>query len=72
MKMNTLCCQPCRLRFADAAAYLTACPECGGPATPTIEPRRLVGFRLFDPLDITDIVPGTLPRLPPAPHQSRP
>lgn len=60
--MNTRCCQSCRLRFTpDAAQFLTDCPECGTPLTLAGMPRRLVGFRLFDPLDIADVIPDPIP-----------
>jgi hypothetical protein len=45
------------MRFtAEAATYLIACPECERPTARVEEARRLVGFRLFDPLDLTDLV----------------
>jgi hypothetical protein len=62
------CCRRCRLRFtADAAVYLTACPECGWPLTPVGAPEHLLGFRLFDPHDISDILPAASTVLPPEP-----
>jgi hypothetical protein len=55
--MTHVCCHHCRVRFtAEAATYLIACPECERPTARVEEPRRLVGFRLFDPLDLTDLV----------------
>jgi hypothetical protein len=55
--MSHACCEHCQIRFtAEAATYLIACPECGRPTAQTDEPRRLLGFRLFDPLDLTDLV----------------
>lgn len=56
--MSHLCCQHCRVRFsAEAATYLIACPECEKPTTQVDDPQRLLGFRLYDQLDLTDIVP---------------
>jgi hypothetical protein len=57
--MSRLCCRPCRLRFA-AAVYLTACPECG-EATVSVGAREsLLGLRLYDPLDVADVLPEAL------------
>jgi hypothetical protein len=45
------------VRFtADAATYLIVCPECERPMARVEERQDLVGFRLFDPLDLTDMV----------------
>ena len=56
--MTRLCCLRCRLRFAPApTAYLNSCPECGMPPTPVDDPESLVGLRLFDPLDLADVLP---------------
>jgi hypothetical protein len=45
------------VRFtAEAATYLLACPECNRPTSPVEQPRSLLGYRLFDPLDLTDLV----------------
>jgi hypothetical protein len=47
------------VRFSEAASqYLTACPECERPTARVETPRDLLGFRLFDPLDLTDLVTG--------------
>jgi hypothetical protein len=55
--MSHLCCDHCRVRFtAEAATYLLACPECERPTSRVEESWRLIGFRLFDPLDLTDMV----------------
>jgi hypothetical protein len=59
--MSGLCCPDCRMRFtASASASLTACPECYLPLTPAAGRASLVGFRLFDPRDISDSVPEAL------------
>jgi hypothetical protein len=48
------------MRFTAAAStYLLACPECERPLTRVEEVRRLLGFRLFDPGDVTDLVVST-------------
>jgi hypothetical protein len=45
------------MRFTAAAStYLLACPECERPLTRVEEVHRLLGFRLFDPVDVTDLV----------------
>ena len=55
--MSYLCCHHCRVRFsAEAATYLLACPECERPTARVQGPESLIGFRLFDPLDLTDVV----------------
>jgi hypothetical protein len=55
--MSGICCRHCRLRFtAEAARYLIACPDCERPTVAVEQSRALVGFRLFDPLDLTDLV----------------
>jgi hypothetical protein len=55
--MSHGCCEHCRVRFtAEAATYLIACPECSRPMVRIDEARLLLGFRLFDPLDLTDLV----------------
>jgi hypothetical protein len=55
--MTHACCVGCGVRFtAEASTYLLACPECERPLTRVEGVRRLLGFRLFDPLDITDLV----------------
>ena len=55
--MNHLCCPTCRLRFAaEAAIYLVACPDCERPAQWVAEPERVMGYQLFDPRDLTDLV----------------
>jgi hypothetical protein len=57
LETSHLCCPHCRVRFtAEAATYLLACPECERPTSRVEEPRGLIGFRLFDPLDLTDMV----------------
>ncbi len=55
--MSHACCERCQVRFtADAATYLLACPDCERPLTRVGEAQRLLGFRLFDPLDLSDLV----------------
>lgn len=55
--MTLSCCYHCRVRFTAAATqYLIACPECARPTVRVEKPQELVGFRLFDPLDLTDMV----------------
>lgn len=55
--MSHLCCPHCRVRFtAEAATYITVCPECERPAARIEQRQDLLGFRLFDPLDLTDIL----------------
>jgi hypothetical protein len=45
------------MRFtADAATYLIACPDCERPLTRVEEAWPLLGFQLFDPLDLSDLV----------------
>jgi hypothetical protein len=58
------------MRFpAETATYLVNCPECERP-TSQIEPQLLVGFRLFDPLDLADIVADGLGASPGTPGPS--
>jgi hypothetical protein len=74
LEMSFLCCHHCRLRFtAEAATYLLACPDCERPTSRVEEPRHLLGFRLFDPLDLTDMVTdgGELSPAPPWPRGRR-
>lgn len=55
--MSHACCHHCRVRFtAEAATYLIACPECERPTGRVEDAQGLLGFRLFDPLDLTDLV----------------
>lgn len=55
--MSHLCCPYCRLRFtAEAASHLLLCPDCERPAAWVQEPERVLGFQLFDPRDLTDLV----------------
>jgi hypothetical protein len=66
--MSHLCCRHCRVRFtAEAAPYLAACPECERPTGRIEQAQDLLGFRLFDPLDLTDIVDGGLDLAPAQP-----
>jgi hypothetical protein len=70
--MDRACCRPCRVRFTVLGeSYLTACPECGRSLTASA-PGHLLGFRLFDPLHATDVLPQALAvSLPvPPPRQS--
>jgi hypothetical protein len=58
-EMSHLCCHHCRVRFtAEAATYLLACPDCARPTALVDDSGRLMGYRLFDPLDLTDMVTG--------------
>jgi hypothetical protein len=51
--MTNLCCPRCRLRFTPAAAaYITACPECGDPPQANASRERTLGFRLVGPEDL--------------------
>jgi hypothetical protein len=59
------------VRFtAEAATYLIACPECERPLARVEKQQDLVGFRLFDPLDLTDMVVDGL-GVPPAEPRPR-
>lgn len=56
--MSHPCCEHCRVRFTpEAAIYLSACPECGRPTTQVTGAQQLLGYRLFDPSDLTDVLP---------------
>jgi hypothetical protein len=55
--MSKLCCPRCRLRFTPAAAYITACPECGDPLLPVASAERTLGFRLVGPEDVPHDLP---------------
>lgn len=71
LNMTHLCCHHCRVRFtADAATYLIACPECERPTARVEEAHVLLGFRLFDPLDLTDLV-ADMPEASPAKPRPR-
>ena len=63
--VSHLCCHQCRMRFtAEAADFITVCPGCDGAASRVQALTQLVGYRLFDPLDLTDLVidePSTCP-----------
>jgi hypothetical protein len=65
--MNRICCRHCRMRFTVAASYLTGCPECGLPLVAS-NAESLVGYRLFDPLDVADVLPGALEVTQPVPN----
>jgi hypothetical protein len=53
-----LCCPRCRLRFTPAAAaYITACPECGETPQPVASLELTFGFRLLGTEDIPQDVP---------------
>ena len=59
--MSHLCCPSCRLRFtAAAAAYLTRCPECSLPAAQVDGAQGLLGFKLFDALDVSETLPDAI------------
>jgi hypothetical protein len=54
-----LCCPRCRLRFTPAAAaYISACPECGDPPQTIANRRWTSGFRLVGPADLPDELPN--------------
>jgi hypothetical protein len=56
--MRHVCCPRCRLRFTPAAAaYITACPECGNSPQPTAGRGNRFGFRLVGPEDLPDELP---------------
>jgi len=56
--MIRLCCPRCRLRFTPAAAaYITACPECGDSPEPITSRERTLGFRLVGPEDLPHELP---------------
>jgi hypothetical protein len=56
--MTQACCPRCRLRFTPAAAaYITACPECGAPPLPVASVERTLGFRLVGPEDLPHELP---------------
>ena len=56
--MTRLCCPNCRLRFTSAAAaYITACPECGDLPQPIASLERTLGFRLVGPEDLPHRLP---------------
>ncbi len=51
--------------------YLTACPECSLPLTAVNAAERLLGFRLFDPLDVADTLPAAIALSLPDPDRKR-
>ncbi len=56
--MTHACCPPCRLRFTPAAAaYITACPECGESPQPIARLELILGFRLVGPEDLPNELP---------------
>ena len=56
--MTNLCCPRCRLRFTPAAAaYITACPECGDSPQAMTSLERTFGFRLVGPEDLPHELP---------------
>jgi predicted nucleic acid-binding Zn-ribbon protein len=56
--MTQACCPGCGLRFAAAAAaYLVACPECGGPPQRVPSAEHVLGFRLAADSDCSDALP---------------
>lgn len=55
--MTRVCCPRCQLRFTPAAAaYITACPECGDPPQPIVL-QRSFGFRIVGPEDLPHELP---------------
>jgi len=71
--MSRLCCPACRIRFTVLGeSYLTACPECGRPLAHSAAD-RLLGYRLFDPLQSAEVLPEALAAslpVPPAGYRS--
>ena len=56
--MTHVCCPRCRLRFTPAAAaYITACPECGDAPQPIASLECSVGLRLVGPEDLPHELP---------------
>jgi hypothetical protein len=56
--MTHACCPRCRLRFTPAAAaYITACPECGESPQPIASGECTFGFRLVGPEDLPHELP---------------
>ena len=56
--MRNVCCARCRLRFTPAAAaYITACPECGDSPQPIAGLESTFGFRLVGPEDLPHELP---------------
>jgi hypothetical protein len=54
-----------------AETYLTACPECSRSLTAVDGAQRLLGFRLFDPLDVADTLPAAIALSLPDPDRER-
>ena len=53
-----VCCLRCRLNFTPAAAaYITACPECGDSPQPIAILQPIIGFRLVGPEDLPHELP---------------
>lgn len=64
--MTHASCAGCRIRFTPpAAAYLTACPECGEPLQPLPGVAAAVGYRLFTledaPRDLPEAIEVSMP-----------
>ena len=56
--VTLVCCPGCRLRFTPAAAaYIVACPECGGSPQPIGSLERTLGFRIVGPEDLPHQLP---------------
>jgi hypothetical protein len=56
--MTHLGCRRCRLRFTPAAAaYITACPECGDSPQRIASLEGTFGFRLVGPEDLPHELP---------------
>ena len=56
--VTLVCCPRCRLRFTPApAAYIVACPQCGGSPQTIASPERTLGFRLVGPEDLLHQLP---------------
>jgi hypothetical protein len=53
-----VCRRRCRLRFTPAAAaYITACPECGSSPQPIGTLENTFGFGLVGPADLPHLLP---------------
>jgi hypothetical protein len=71
--MTHVCCPSCRLRFTrSAAAYLVACPLCGGPPRPVSSAELALGFRLLSDDDGLDELPQAVAVVMPVPPPGEP
>jgi hypothetical protein len=53
--MTHVCCPRCRLRFTPAAAYISACPQCGDAPQAIVSLEGTFGFRLVGPEDLSEV-----------------